>query len=70
MTTKRPVADDTGAQQRRRLEVTESLRQRVGEVLPGNRILSVTSIRLVAREASVHAQVLPARDTEITGAAC
>ena len=56
----RPVADQPGAQQRRRLEVRVALRDREAVALVGDRQLRVAAVELVAGEAGPLAEVLAA----------
>ena len=57
----RAVADQAGAQQRRRLEVRVAVGQREAEALVGHRVLGVAAVAVVAGEACAVAEVLPAR---------
>ena len=48
----RPVADQPGAQERRRLEVLVAVGEREAVALVGHRALGVAAVEVVAREAA------------------
>jgi hypothetical protein len=56
----RPVADQPGAEQRRRLQVRVALGQREAEALVGDRQLGVTAVAVIAGELGLVAEVLAA----------
>ena len=56
----RPVADQPGAEQRRRLLVRVALRERQAEALVGDGQLGVAAVEVIAGEAGVVAEVLAA----------
>ena len=57
----RAVADQPGAEQRRRLHVGVAVRDREAEALVGDRVLRVAAVEVVAGEARAVAEVLAAR---------
>jgi hypothetical protein len=63
----RPVADDAGAQQRRRLLVGERVGEPVGVLLPDQEVLRVPAILVPAGEARAHAEVLGPPHAEPAG---
>jgi hypothetical protein len=64
------IADDTGAQQRRRLFITKDRRNRVGEALGHDGILGVSAIDVIAGERSQSAEILPSATAEFAASAC
>ena len=60
----RPVADDAGAQQRRRRDVVEHRRQAVGVLLRDDRVLGVPAVVVPSGEAWRQAEVLAAGRAE------
>src|SRR5919204_145419 len=62
-----PVADQPGAEQRRRLQVRVALRDRDAEALVGGGELRVAAVPVVAGEASLVAEVLASRAAVAAG---
>jgi len=65
----RAVADQPGAQQRRRLGVAVAVRERKAKALVRNRVLGVTAVQVVTGEARLLAEILASGAAEFACAA-